>query len=97
MIDSKIQEVAVALGRFYLDKCNGDYNKAADELYKLHIVSIAITEDDSIVITLARVGLFIGKRGTNIDAVSKFFGRTIKVVEAMDSIYDYIIPQRDYE
>jgi transcription antitermination factor NusA-like protein len=98
MIDPQVVEVARTIGDFYLAKHNGDYAKATEEIYRLQIAKIAVAADNSIVITLGRVGLFIGKRGTNLDAIIKLFnGRQLKVVEDMDSILDYVIPRPPQE
>jgi hypothetical protein len=95
MTDPKLHEVATKLGQFYLNKNGGDYAKATDEIYRLHIKSIVIAEDDAVIITAGRLGLLIGKRGTNIDAISKFFnGRVFKLIEDTESILDLVIPRK---
>lgn len=93
MIDPKLHEAATKLGQFYLNKNGGDYAKATDELYRLHIKEVAVADDGTVTLTVGRIGLLIGKRGTNIDALSKFFGHPIRCVEDTNSILDIVIPR----
>jgi len=105
----EVIEVAQKIGQFYLEKNGGDYVKVEDELRLLDITNIEVTEEVCksckckgrvISITLTRVGLFIGKRGENIDKIGEMLGCKVKVIEEMDSIYNHLIPlpqeQLDY-
>ena len=91
------EEAAAAIGAYYLQKNHGDYAATEKEITSLGIS--AVTVDNSlphsktISVTLARPGLLIGKRGTNIDALEKFIGTKVKVIEDRDSLFHYLIPQ----
>jgi hypothetical protein len=72
------------------------YRKAHQELDSYKITNIEYREDKSIVITLARPGIFIGYKGKNIDRISEYLqknlpGSKIRIKE--DKIYDYLYPQ----
>jgi ribosomal protein S3 len=55
-------------------------------------VDKALPHSASITITTERPGILIGKRGTNIDALEKFLGTKVKIIEDQDPLYHYLIP-----
>lgn len=89
--------VAQKIGAYYLKKNNGDYDKAADEITNLRITEVLVVKEKQLVIKCSRVGLFIGKRGHNIEDLSKFLGMEVNVIENLQSIEDFIIPHRPDE
>src|SRR5688572_16565788 len=96
MLDSKIVEIAKKIGEYYLQKNNQDYDEAGLELLKLGITQISIS-DTEITIEVARPGLLIGKRAENIDKLTKYLNCKVKIIEAVDYIYNYIIPYPEQE
>lgn len=93
MLDAVIREVAKNIGTFYLQKNNGDYEKTEMELLHLLISKIEMKGSD-VVITTARPGLLIGKRGTNIDALTKHLKSEVRIIEDMDCVSDSLIPRK---
>ena len=57
----------------------------------MRITDIELGYDDAIVIHTSRPGVLIGKRGTNIDALIKFLGVEVRIVES-DNWLDYLVP-----
>lgn len=88
--------VCKKIGEFYLNKNEGDYEKAQREVQNLGISEVIAT-GDSVLIKLSRPGLFIGKRGENMDKLGAFLeGKRIHIVE-VDSITDLIGPRKEPE
>lgn len=92
MIPNKIQAIAAAIGEFYLNKNNGDYKATENELVNLRIETIEILSSTDIMIKLARPGLLIGRKGLNIDALSKHLSKKIFIVESSSQLIDYLVP-----
>ena len=88
-------EVCKKIGQFYLNKNEGNYENAATEILRLGFTSVIATPD-VVVVELCRPGLFIGKRGENVDKLSAFLGKKIHIIEA-ESITDFIIPRPEPE
>lgn len=95
MLDANVKIVAQQIGEFYLRKNNGDYVKTEKELTDLRISKIEVNEK-TVTITAAHVGLFIGRKGENIDNLVKYLKMQVKVIEDADSLYYALIP-RKYE
>ena len=95
MIPHEVKTVALAIGQFYLQKNKGDYNATAKEITDIHISKIEVT-NKGISITTACPGRLIGSRGLNIDALSKFLKKDIHIVEEMDPLISYLIPNDEY-
>lgn len=99
MIPDNVREVASRIGAFYLQKNNGDFKATEAEILKLQISNISVDDklprSVSIAITTARPGLLIGKRGQNIDALSKFLGTEVKVIEDRDPLIAWLVPQHE--
>lgn len=95
MLPQPTIDAAREIGRFYLDKFQGNYEKAAEELLNVRITKVEI-QGDKLCITASRVGLLIGRRGQNIDALSKWIEdklhMKVHIYEDTDCLYDYLIP-----
>lgn len=92
MLDNEIREVASAIGQFYLQKNSGDYQAAEKEIHSLLISKIEVTHN-SVSVTTGRPGLLIGRMGRNVDALSKFLKKEVRVIEDMDPLAYYLIPR----
>lgn len=105
MFSEKVKEIARNIGQFYLQKNNGDYVATEKEILRLQIKNIEflIRENPKgeqireAVITAGRVGLLIGRRGTNIDALEKHLGMKVKIMEDTDPLESYLIPYEPVE
>lgn len=96
-MDTATKNICQKIGQFYLNKCNGDHKAAQSELCHLIITDVSIPTDGNLVIIKAvRVGMLIGKRGSNIDALEKFLKVPIKVIEEQESVYNWILPFVDF-
>lgn len=83
------KKVAGLIGQFYLQKNQNDYEKAEAEITDLRISKVEVA-GKTVTITAARIGKLIGKRGTNVDALGKFLGMEVKMIE--DDLYNHLIP-----
>ena len=94
----EVKKIAREIGFFYLDKweSEGRYLLAAEQIQRLKIRNIFIREGKVCIVT-ARPGLLIGVRGENIDNLSQWLKREIKIIEAKDDLEEYLIPQREEE
>lgn len=95
MFSQELKDIADKIGRFFLQEYCDDKDKTREFLQQLQIQDIAI-EDGKIAITVSRVGLFIGRRGRNIERLVGFLGRNIIVKEAKECWYDHLT-QFDYD
>lgn len=91
MLDNKTHEIAVSIGNFYLKKNDDDYKKTEEDILNLRIVKLEV-RDEVVIITTSRPGLLIGKRGENIDLLSKHLGMKLKIIEDQDNLIDCMIP-----
>lgn len=100
MLPLPVQEAAAAIGEFYLRKNNGDYAATEKEINQLRITKLEINEN-ALCITATRIGLLLGRRGSNIDALAKFIQEhmqmKIHIIEDQDCLYEYLIPQSEAE
>lgn len=90
------QEVARLIGLFYLEKNNNDYVATEEEIKRLQITDIEV-EHCEIIVELSRPGLFIGKRGENVEQLQKYlhehgFKRKLHIKEAKQNILDFLVP-----
>jgi hypothetical protein len=84
-VSEKEANVLRCIGWFYHDMlCDTDFGKIEHYIRELGIHKVSI-EEDTIFICLERPGLFIGERGSNINAFKKF------LVEHESSAIDYKI------
>ena len=97
MLSFEVQNIACKIGYYYLQKHNGHYAKTEKEITDTRFIKIDVTTDNSVSITVGRPGLLIGKKGTNIDALSKYLGKEVKIIEEMDDLHAYLIPQPPLE
>ena len=95
MLPEQVKEVAARIGQFYLDKNKGDYKVTENEITDLCIASIDMANSEVTIVT-GRPGLLIGSRGKNIEALEKYLNMRIKIVEDVDPLWAYLIPQREY-
>ena len=84
------EQIGYKLSTFYLNKNEGDYQRAAKEVICLLITDIEV-EGKEIHIYLGRPGLIIGHKGKNIDALTEFLGKPIKIHETF-SWNEIIVP-----
>ncbi len=102
MLPEKVREYARSIGEFYLKKHDGNYSRACEAVEKLQITKLEViyTVDsthpegarETVVITTARPGMLIGKKGTNIDELSQHLNAHIKIVEEEDHLLYYLMP-----
>ena len=71
MIPPEVQEIAMQIGQFFLNKNNDDYAKTEQEIEKMRIDKISIAEE-TVTIELCRPGILIGRKGVQIDALQEF-------------------------
>jgi ribosomal protein S3 len=89
---SEERQVAREIGEYYLQKNNGNYCAAEDEILRLYISRIDVCEDIITIVT-GRPGALIGKRGINIDCLGKAIGKKIRIIEDMECITGFLIPR----
>ena len=87
-----LQEIGYSIGFFYAQKHNMDFVKAAAEVSKLGLYNITM-RGDVVVLHTTRPGLWIGRKGENIDALSKHLGKKIDIKEIKFSWQDIITPE----
>jgi ribosomal protein S3 len=93
--------IAQCIGEYYLGKNIGDYKKTQEDITILGITQVE-HKQDTIIITLQRCGILIGRRGENIDALQKFLATKTKYTKLNikeDKIISWLIPYdySDYE
>jgi hypothetical protein len=88
----EIREVAALIGQFYLRKHEGDYVAAEKAIVDLRISDLTV-EGDKVTIVTARPGMLIGRRGTNIDELTAFLNKKVHIIEDVDPLIEYLIPQ----
>lgn len=76
------EEIGYKISSFYLQKHNGDYTTAREEVEKVRINNIEV-RDNKVFIFTSRPGLLIGRKGENIDKLISILG-PIKIVESFD-------------
>ena len=93
-----IYELRQKLGKYYLEKNEGDYLKCKKDLYSLRITETKI-EDGRFSIALWRPGILIGPRGQNIEELQKYMGVPVHIVENVgrDPYWDIIPTDPDEE
>ena len=86
--------IAQCIGEYYLEKNNFDYKKTEEDVSLLGITQIE-HKLDTIIITLQRCGILIGRRGENIDKLQKFLASKTKYTKLdikEDKIISWLIP-----
>lgn len=102
---SEIRKIIQSIGAFYLQKNNGDVEKANEEVDRVRITKVEFRYDknlkrelkESINITTMRPGLLIGARGKNIDALEQHINKKVHIIEEKDLglLYSYEDPSND--
>ena len=99
MLSDKVRNLATGIGNFYLLKNEGDYARTERELLALGITKLEFLDhnekgepEDSLHITLNRPGLLIGRKGSNVDALTADLKVKIIVHEDTDSLLSALIP-----
>ncbi len=87
---TRLREIGVEIGLFFLNQKNGDYNKTREFLRDLDIQDIK-EGDETIFIYTFRPGLLIGHKGQNINGLVELFGKQIHIIETF-SWTDIITP-----
>lgn len=90
-MDEKKKELLQSIGVYFLGYYNNDYKKTEKILLNMMISKVEIA-DDEITFVLGRPGILIGPRGMHVDNLTKKLDMKIKIVEDMESVYDYLIP-----
>lgn len=92
--ESENREIARHIGEYYLEKNNFDYKKTEEDVSILGITQIE-HKKDTIIITLQRCGILIGRRGENIDKLQKFLASKTKYTKLdikENNIISWLIP-----
>lgn len=97
MISEEVKNIAYRIGQFFLEKNKLDYDAACDEIKKLRINNLSIFKEitngkTTIEIETSCPGLVIGRRGEQIDKLSKYLGMEIRLVETRETLLDYLLP-----
>lgn len=93
MYNPEVVEKAREVGEFYLQKNNGDREKAEEEILRCEFLNMELIRGELYLYT-SRPGVVIGKRGQNIDDLASFIGMPIKIIEE-NNINHFIIPPED--
>jgi len=93
------QELYSKFWQFYYQKCNKDYDRAVEQIHRLHLTQLEILSvtDGLVYIKLRRPGLLMGIKGRNLIELEKFLGFHLYIVEDVSvSVTDLIIPSATY-
>lgn len=98
MITKDVKEICEQIGEFYLNKYNGNYAETEEHILRLGFSSIELDENKTkVTVIVARPGLFIGKRGENVEQLEKCLGKKIHIIESPENLNDYLIPVEPYD
>lgn len=102
MMSPEVQEICNKIAQFYLDKNQGNHQKAVEEVEKLGITKIAFGFNEKgsrVEITTRRPGVIIGKRGMNLSELSFAIDCHIHIIEdnecPLDWMIGYIVSMED--
>lgn len=89
--------IAKKIGEFYLDKNNGDHEKANEEISRVRFNHVEFLNDNRVLLEVSRPGILIGKRGENIEKLQEFLGHKLYIKETVEHIMDhmYVYPVED--
>lgn len=87
----ELQNIGSQIGRYYLKKNDNNYEATRTEIENLKIVNVQLV-DDQIIISTARPGLLIGRKGMNIENLQTYLGKKLSIQEYF-SWEDVIIPE----
>lgn len=91
-------DVFRGIATFYITKHAGNYGHAIDEIERIGFRRLEVF-GDNVAIWVKKVGLFIGLRGQNVDAVQKTLNKKVYIREfegeAEDHICNCVCDERD--
>jgi hypothetical protein len=85
-------EACRKIGEYYLGKNLGNYEKTAEEVFRLRIHDVQ-EDDDKVTIRTSRPGALIGKRGQNVDGLASALGKPIQIEEVPHDILYFLTPE----
>ena len=88
------RNIAQYIGKYYLEKNKNNYKQTEEDIRNLGITQIE-HKKDTIIITLQRCGILIGRRGENIDKLQQFLFQKTKYTKLNikeDKIISWLIP-----
>lgn len=97
-ISVEVKHICHLIGLYYLEKNEGSYLAAEDEIERLRIAGMAV-EGETVTLVTSRPGLVIGKRGENFEKLTAFLTEKmgmpyqLRVVEATEDLTEYLIPR----
>ncbi len=98
-------DIAKSICKFYITKCNGDIEKAGNEIESLQITKIEFSAKCSVcncqnivALTTKRPGILIGKRGETIGLLEKHLNQElaisqVRIIEHMGDACEYLMPE----
>jgi len=95
--ESENREIAQHIGQYYLEKNKRDYKKTREDLEILGVTEIN-HKNDTIIITLQRCGILIGRHGENIEQLQKFLFANTKYSKLNireDKVISWLMPIND--
>ncbi len=101
IVTDEVRDILARIAGFYMNKNHAESMLEADvsavvqaaerEITALRLHNVRLSPDKkSVVISLSRPGLLIGKQGTNISALEKFLGLSVHI-EERDNATDHIL------
>src|SRR5579859_7307784 len=91
-LDQNVVNLAKNIGLFFLEKNKENYEATEIEIQSMQITKLDIMKDGRALIELKRPGILIGKRGLQIEELSKHLKIGIHIVESEPSPIDSLIP-----
>lgn len=82
-----VKDIAHKIGAYYLQKNNNDPKKAIEEIERLQIFNLEVS-DNLITVYTSRPGLFIGPYGRNIETIAKYLEKPVHIIEVGNSLLD---------
>jgi len=76
-----LDKILRKFAEFYLDKNEGNLEYARDEIRRLGIKGIYL-DDNDLVVTLSKPGLFIGRYGNNIINLENYLKVNLRIIES---------------
>ena len=75
------------LSQAFLTICNNDIKGASDLITRIQFTNIQVF-NDLVILTVRRPGLLIGKRGENIETITRVIDKPIKIAEDCNEYFD---------
>jgi hypothetical protein len=101
IVTDEIRDILARIAGFYMSKSHAEsqaevVQAAEREITALRLHNVRLSPDKkSVIISLSRPGLLIGKLGTNISALEKFLGLSVHIDER-DNATDHILNSLPY-